>query len=65
MSNEKKLVRKTEGKMIAGVATGLASYFNLDLNLVRVILVITAIFGGFGLVLYIVMWILVPEESTA
>lgn len=63
MSNGKKLVRKPEGKMIAGVSTGIADYFNIDVTLVRVLIVITAIFGGLGLVLYIVMWILVPEEG--
>ena len=50
--------------MIAGVAAGIADYFGLDLSLVRVIIVVTAIVGGFGLVLYIVMWILVPDETT-
>jgi phage shock protein C len=64
MSDTKKLVRKTEGQMIAGVAAGIADYFGLDVTLVRVILVVTAIMGGFGLVLYIVMWILVPEEGS-
>lgn len=64
MSNGKKLVRKTDDKMIAGVALGIADYFGLDVTLVRVLLVVTAIVGGFGLVLYIVMWILVPEEGS-
>jgi phage shock protein C len=64
MSNGKKLVRKTDGRMVAGVAAGIADYFAIDVALVRVLLVITAIFGGFGLVLYIVMWILVPEEGS-
>ena len=63
MSNGKRLVRKTDGKMIAGVAAGIADYFNVDVTLIRVILVITAIMGGFGLILYIVMWILVSVEG--
>lgn len=65
MSNARKLVRKTDDKMIAGIAAGIAEYFELDVTLIRVLLVVTAIFGGFGLVLYIVMWILVPEEGSA
>jgi phage shock protein PspC (stress-responsive transcriptional regulator) len=64
MSNGKRLVRKTDGKMIAGVAAGIADYFNVDVTLIRVIIVITAIMGGFGLILYIVMWILVPEDGS-
>lgn len=53
-----------DGKMIAGVAAGIADYFEVDVNLIRVILVVTAIMGGFGLVVYLVMWILVPEEGS-
>ena len=64
MSNGKKLVRKTDDKMIAGVASGIADYFGIDVTLIRVLLVVTAIFGGFGLVVYIVMWVLVPEEGS-
>lgn len=64
MSNGKRLVRKTNGKMIAGVAAGIADYFNVDVTLIRVIIVVTAIMGGFGLILYIVMWVLVPEEGS-
>jgi len=64
MSNAKRLVRKTDGKMIAGVAAGIADYFEVDVNLIRVILVVTAIMGGFGLVVYLVVWVLVPEEDS-
>lgn len=64
MSNAKRLLRKRDGKMIAGVAAGIADYFEVDVNLIRVILVVTAIMGGFGLVVYLVMWILVPEEGS-
>lgn len=63
MSNARKLVRKTDGKMIAGVAAGMSEYFGMDVTLIRVLLVVTALFGGFGFVLYIVMWILVPVEG--
>lgn len=64
MSNGMKLVRKTDGRMIAGVSAGIGDYFNMDVTLVRVLFVITTIFGGFGLVVYAVMWILVPEEGS-
>lgn len=63
MTKDKKLTRKTDDKMIAGVAAGIADYFGLDVTLVRVVLVVTAIMGGFGFVLYVVMWVLVPEEG--
>ena len=64
MSNGKKLIRKTDDKMIAGVAAGTADYLNIDVTLIRVLFVITTVFGGFGLVAYAVMWILVPEEGS-
>lgn len=64
MSNAKRLVRERDGKMIAGVAAGIADYFEVDVNLIRVILAVTAVMGGFGLVVYLVMWVLVPEEGS-
>ena len=47
--------------MIAGVCGGLAEYFNLDATLVRVLFLLLAVFGGTGLVIYVVMWIIVPD----
>jgi len=50
--------------MIAGVAAGLAEYFDIDPALVRILFVIIAIFGGgiTGLFIYIVLWIIMPEH---
>jgi PspC domain-containing protein len=41
---------------------GLAQYFNTDATLIRALFVVLALLGGPGLVLYLLMWILVPEE---
>ena len=49
--------------MIAGVCGGLADYFNIDATLVRVLFLLLAVFGGTGLVIYLVMWIIVPDIS--
>jgi phage shock protein C len=49
--------------MIAGVCGGLADYFNIDATLVRVLFLLLAVFGGTGLVIYIVMWVIVPDIS--
>lgn len=60
----KKLVRPREGRKIAGVALGLANYFNLDVTLVRVIWVLLLLPGGLpGLVPYLICWLLIPEEE--
>jgi phage shock protein C len=51
--------------MLAGVCGGLAEYFSLDATLIRVLFLILAVFGGSGLVIYVVMWIIVPDASKA
>lgn len=58
----KRLYRSRSERMISGVCGGLAQYLNLDPTLIRLLFVITAIFGGPGLIVYIVMLFVVPEE---
>jgi len=53
-----------EGRHIAGVAGGLARHFDIDPIVVRVVLVVLVFFGGAGLLLYAVGWLLIPEEDT-
>lgn len=50
--------------MIAGVASGLASYLNTDPLYVRLGFLLLAFFQGFGVLLYIVLWLLVPNEGS-
>ena len=59
---EKKLTRDTQDKMVAGVASGLAKYFQLEVTWVRVAFALAAFFGGGGLWIYIILWIAVPQE---
>lgn len=59
---EKKLTRDTNNKMVAGVAAGIANYFQLDVTWVRIAFALAAFFGGSGLWIYIILWIAVPEE---
>ncbi len=58
----KKLYRSYKDKMLGGVAAGLAEYFNIDTTLVRVLFVVTLFLGGTGILAYIILWIIVPEE---
>lgn len=59
----KQLRRPTTDRMIAGVASGLGRYFNVDPTLVRVIFAVaTVLTGGLALLAYPVMWFLMPEE---
>ena len=60
----KKLYRSTSDKWLGGVCAGVAKYFNIDPLVVR-ILMLVAVFGyGCGLLLYIIGWILIPQEPT-
>jgi phage shock protein C len=56
------LYRSRTNRQIAGVCGGLAQYFNLDATLVRVIFALLAVMGGSGLLLYVILWLVVPEE---
>jgi phage shock protein PspC (stress-responsive transcriptional regulator) len=56
-----KLMRSKDDRVIAGVAGGLAQYFNLDATLVRVAWVVAVVFGGFGFLAYVILWIVLPE----
>lgn len=58
----KKLYRRRGDRMLAGVCGGLADYFGVDVTLIRVVFVVLAVMGGAGLVIYLAMWLLVPEE---
>lgn len=59
----RRVTRPREGRMIAGVAVAFADRFSLDVGVVRLILVISALFGGLGLVAYVAAWALLPEEG--
>lgn len=61
----KKLFRDWDNKYIGGVCSGLQHYLGIDALWIRILFLILAIFGsGFGLILYVILWILVPEATT-
>jgi phage shock protein PspC (stress-responsive transcriptional regulator) len=60
----KVLRRAVDGRMLGGVAAGLAKYFELDVALMRVILVVLSFLGGAGVPLYVAAWLLIPEEGS-
>jgi len=62
METSKRLYRSSTHKVIGGVAAGLADYFLIDPVLVRVLFVLVALFGGGGVLIYIVLWIVVPIQ---
>jgi phage shock protein C len=58
----KRLVRPRVGRKVAGVCAGFAEYFDLDVTLVRLVWLITAIMTGVGVLSYPIAWIVMPEE---
>jgi phage shock protein C len=62
MAQTRKLYRSRTNRTIAGVCGGLAQYFSLDPTLIRVLFVVLAVLGGSGVILYVAMWIVVPNE---
>jgi len=51
-------------KKIGGVASGVARYFDIDTTLVRVVWALSALIGGFGLLLYLVLWFILEDDPT-
>jgi phage shock protein PspC (stress-responsive transcriptional regulator) len=49
--------------MVAGVCAGLASYFGVDVNLVRLGFGIFTVFWGLGALIYVLAWVVLPEEG--
>jgi len=58
--NAKKLYRKPNEQMIAGVCSGLAEYFSLDTTIVRLLFVLLLLLGGHGVLIYVILWIVMP-----
>ncbi len=63
MENQKRLQRPVNGKMIAGVCAGIANYFNIDPTIVRIIYVLMFFMLGTGILLYLILWLVIPQEK--
>ena len=60
--NEKKLYKSSTDKKLAGVCGGIAEYFNIDVNIVRICAVLIGCAGGAGVIAYIAAAMLLPER---
>ena len=58
----KRLMRSSRDKKIGGVCAGLADYFDLDPTIVRIVWLLAFLCGGAGLLVYIVLWIVMPLD---
>jgi phage shock protein C len=59
----RRLTRDTKGAVLGGVAAGFADYFDVDPVLVRVIFILLAVLSGFGVIAYIVGWVIMPRQG--
>ena len=61
----RKLHRLAEDRKIAGICTGLGEYFDLDPVFFRLFFLASLVFGGIGALIYLLLWIMVPEGAQA
>lgn len=59
----KKLYRDEYHRVFGGVCSGLADYFDMDVTIVRLLFVVVAFAGGFAIIPYIVLWIVLPKKG--
>jgi len=55
--------RSRQNRVLGGVASGLADYLTIDPIIIRILFVVSVFFGGIGILLYLIMWIVIPEEK--
>jgi len=58
----KKKLKRSSNVMIAGVASGVAEYFNIDPTIVRIVWATSVLLGGLGVFLYLICWLIMPKE---
>lgn len=58
-----KLVRPWVGRKIGGVCTGLSTWSNVDVSIYRVLFLLLTFFSGIGLLTYLIMWAVLPNEN--
>jgi phage shock protein C len=64
VNGSKMLVRTRDGRIVAGVCSGLSRYFGIDATLIRVAVAVLTVFtGGFGALAYLAAWVVIPEEG--
>jgi phage shock protein PspC (stress-responsive transcriptional regulator) len=65
MEQPRRLYRSSKSKIIGGVCGGMGDYFNIDPVILRLLWVILTFAGGAGVLIYIVAWIIIPEEPVS
>ena len=60
---EKKRLTRSDDKMIGGVCAGLAEYLDIDPTIVRIVWVLMVLFAGFGILRYVILWLIMPKQQ--
>jgi len=63
--NNKRLYRDPSDKMLGGVCSGLANFFGMDPTVIRLAFVLLTLLGGHGVLIYLVLWLIVPLAPQA
>ena len=64
VNGTKKLIRTRDGRIVAGVCSGIGEYLGVDANVIRLVFALITVFtAGFGILLYLAAWVVVPEEG--
>jgi phage shock protein PspC (stress-responsive transcriptional regulator) len=61
---KKRLYRNPDDKIAGGVCSGIAAYVNIDPIWIRLLLIISVFFFGTGILLYLILWVIMPEANT-
>jgi phage shock protein C len=64
-AGDEPLYRPVHGRMIAGVAAGIAQYLGVDVTVIRIVLAVLTVVGGAGVPVYLAGWLLIPDEEAS
>lgn len=62
MAENKKLYRSCQSRVLGGVCGGIGEYFDVDPVLIRLLFVISIIAGGVGVLVYLISWLVIPND---
>ncbi|MGO4700405.1 PspC domain-containing protein [Dyella sp. 2RAB6] len=62
MNSDKRLVRSSSQKMLAGVCGGVAQYLGWDVTVVRLLWIVLTLAGGSGILIYLILWLVMPQD---
>jgi phage shock protein C len=57
------LSRPVHGRMLGGVAAGIARYLDVDVNIIRILFAVLTLIGGAAVPVYLAAWVLIPEDG--